>query len=284
MTNRNYQSLSDKYREEGRGQLSKKEVEAYLTARMPATFAAISAVLEEVAKRTTQEIGSTLDLGAGPGTATLAAKEVFPELKEATLFEKNEKMIESKCVEGTWIARDFERVEFADHDLGIFGYSFGELSQKAQLTVLEKVWKACSIVVIVEPGTPRGYENILRARAAMIGWGGQMIGPCPHTDRCPMEGKDWCHFSVRLQRSREHKHAKGGKLGWEDEKYSYIAMSKGEALAAKGRILRHPEKKKGHVILQLCQVDGLEKRVVTKKEKELYRLSRKVVWGDAFPS
>ena len=73
-----------------------------------------------------------------------------------------------------------------------------------QIEVLKKAWDAAKVLVIVEPGTPRGFENILKAREQLIQWGGKMIAPCPHVKQCPMKDK-WCHFSVRLERTREHR-------------------------------------------------------------------------------
>ncbi|HMD78203.1 MAG TPA: small ribosomal subunit Rsm22 family protein, partial [Terracidiphilus sp.] len=53
---------------------------AYLVTRMPATFAAAHAVLRELRERLgAGSISSVLDIGAGAGGASLAARQCFPE-------------------------------------------------------------------------------------------------------------------------------------------------------------------------------------------------------------
>jgi len=282
MSKKFYDSISQKYRETGGGDLSPKEVEAYCIARMPATYAAVSHVFMEIQGRIPTPPKSFLDLGAGPGTGVLAAKEIFPEIEKATLVEKNDYMIRQgkTIVEGQWIQADLQSLAPTPHDLVLFAYSFGEIS--GQLEVLKRAWDAAQILVIVEPGTPRGFEHILKARKHLIEWGAKMIAPCPHMRQCPMQGGDWCHFSVRLERTREHRQLKGGELGWEDEKFSYVAFCKEEAQPASARILRHPQKQTGNVVLRLCSEEGLVEKTISKKQGPLYKQARKAKWGDPF--
>lgn len=110
-----------------------------------------------------------------------------------------------------------------------------------------------------------------------------MIAPCPHMEKCPMKGSDWCHFSIRLDRSQEHRQLKGAKLGFEDEKYSYVAFGKGKYALARGRILRHPQKRSGHVTFKVCATDGLIEETISRKQGALYKRARKANWGDVFP-
>lgn len=277
----NYRSLSKKYHSKGNKQLSRDEVEAYVKARMPATKAAIVAVFQEISSRLPTEIQLFADYGAGPGTGLLAAREVFPGIEKAVLIEKNPYMIAAgkKLVDAEWIVEDLRDVKGIDADLALFSYSLGELKNGKK--ILERAFSSAKVLIVIEPGTPDGYEAILNARKTLIELGGHMIAPCPHMRACPMEGNDWCHFSARLERTREHKHLKGGDRGWEDEKYSYVAFAKQEAVVAENRIVRHPQKGKGHVTLQLCGQNGLENRVITKKQTALYKRARKAQWGNS---
>lgn len=274
-----YRSFSKKYHSKGNKQLSRDEVEAYVKARMPATKAAIVAVLQEISSSIPFEIQSFVDYGAGPAAGLLAAKEIFPGIEKAVLIEKNPHMIERgrSLVDAEWIVEDLIDVKKVDADLALFSYSLGELKNGKK--ILERAFSGAKVLVVIEPGTPDGYQAILNARKTLIELGGYMIAPCPHMRACPMEGNDWCHFSVRLERTREHKHLKGGERGWEDEKYSYVAFAKEEVSLAENRIVRHPQKGKGHVSLELCGQKGLETRVVTKKQGVLYKRARKVQWG-----
>ncbi|MGK8487789.1 small ribosomal subunit Rsm22 family protein [Nocardia asiatica] len=112
-----------------------------------------------------------------------------------------------------------------------------------------------------------------------------VAAPCPHQHVCPLAaGTDWCHFSTRINRSSLHRRLKGGELGHEDEKFSYVCASRTGHEAAPGRILRHPLKRKGLVTLQVCtQGDGVQQTLVSKRQGEAYRRARSVEWGDAWP-
>ena len=97
-----------------------------------------------------------------------------------------------------------------------------------------------------------------------------------------MEGGDWCHFGVRVQRSRLQRRVKSGDRGFEDEKFSYVVASKQGPAARSARILRRPERHGGHVRLRLCTETGIDEIVVAKREADRYRRARKAEWGDAF--
>lgn len=269
---------------------------AYLAARFPATYAAIQKVMAEVRERipgfTCRKI---LDLGAGPGTATWAALDLMPELEEAALIEKSPGAVGlgkelmrgfPNLKKGEWICRDLESEEtFPSADLAIASYSIGEL--KHPESVIVRLWKAdISYLIIIEPGTPRGYRHILSARDQLLRAGAHLIAPCPHSKACPLKDGDWCHFSARLERTKLHRLLKEGSLGYEDEKYSYLIVSRKPVLAPPGsRILRHPQKGSGHVRLALCTDTGQrEERVVSRKEKEIYRAARDAEWGGVWYS
>ena len=94
-----------------------------------------------------------------------------------------------------------------------------------------------------------------------------------------MTAPDWCHFSQRVERSAAHRRAKGGTMGYEDEKFSYVIFSKRPAPPSGARILRHPYKGLGFVQLSLCTQAGLAKVTIPKKDKEAYKRARKARWG-----
>lgn len=196
--NKHYKSVSQKYRSEGKGHLSKEEVEAYYVARMPATQAAVGFVLNEVKERLKREIKSVLDLGAGLGAGAMAARDVF-DADQFTLVESNDQMVKKgqALFEGQWIHNDICKARFTLHDLVLLSYSFGEISSSERGALLKKAWDAAQVLVVVEPGTPKGYESVLEARDCLIKEGGHLLAPCPHTRICPMKGSEqWCHFSV----------------------------------------------------------------------------------------
>ena len=67
-----------------------RDVAAYLTTRLPATYAAMAAVLDAVNERAPHFAPTRLlDAGAGPGTASWAAAELWPSLKAITMLDRN---------------------------------------------------------------------------------------------------------------------------------------------------------------------------------------------------
>src|SRR3984893_2211845 len=84
--------ISQTYRDGGGSGAITSEADAlaYALARMPATYAAVTASLNAL-REVTPEFApkSLLDVGAGPGTATWAAAEAFSSLQDFTLLDAN---------------------------------------------------------------------------------------------------------------------------------------------------------------------------------------------------
>jgi ribosomal protein RSM22 (predicted rRNA methylase) len=138
-------------------------------------------------------------------------------------------------------------------------------------------------LVVIEPGTVRGFHFIHEARSALIAAGAHLLAPCPHGKECPMAASgDWCHFAARVERTSLHRQLKGGALGYEDEKFSYVVASRDPISAAPARIVRHPQKHSGHVQLTLCTPEGLTTPTIGKSQKEKYKFARHAHWGDAW--
>lgn len=241
------------------------------------------------------KIASLLDLGSGPGTALLAAAERFPQLRQATLIESDagwialgKRLAEQSDMpmvqQAQWLKQDLRSgLACEKHDLVVISYTLGELPQAAAEVVLNKAWKcAGKLLVLIEPGTPRGFAAINAARSSLIVNNVTIFAPCPHHFTCPMAAAgDWCHFSQRVERTSQHRQLKGGALGYEDEKFSYLVAARIDAPSAAARIVRHPGKHSGHVQLVLCTTEGkIENRTVTRSNKEAYKRARKAEWGD----
>jgi ribosomal protein RSM22 (predicted rRNA methylase) len=136
--------------------------------------------------------------------------------------------------------------------------------------------------VIIEPGTPAGYQRILKIRDILIQKGAKLIAPCPHAALCPLKAPDWCHFFARIERSSLHRRIKNGELNYEDEKFSYLIFTKENVTSLfESRILRHPKINKGHVNVTLCSNNKeIIQEIITKKNKEKYKNIKKCDWGD----
>lgn len=272
---------------------SEEEYLAYLSYRLPATYAVCEHVLYKLKHNfPSLAIHSLLDIGSGPGTGLFACKEVFPSLLQATLIERERSWIDisKKLSSGmtcqiTWQQKDIEKEGlFSPHDLILLSYSLGEVGGST-LRRIEELWQATNgAFVLIEPGTPKGFSSIWAVREKLIAWGAHIVAPCPHGGACPMRGQDWCHFFTRVQRTSIHRHVKGGSLGFEDEKFSYLIATKSpsETSLESGRIIRPLLRKSGHVVATLCSKDGIITNSISKKKKELYNKVKKMEWGDGF--
>jgi len=286
--------LSEHYRKAGPSRDvvgAEADAIAYSLSRMPATYAAVSRVLDEVIERAPDFAPKTLlDAGAGPGTATWAALDSFDGLA-TTLFDHNAEFIDL----ARSIAREFAvDANVLHHDLTGFdlnrsfdlvtcAYALTELSDAALLDAARRLWAHTSgILVIVEPGRPRDYQRLMSVRAGLVELGGTILAPCPHDAACPLVAPDWCHFSVRLNRSREHMRMKSGTLGYEDEKFSYLVVARpGIGARTPARVIRPPEENKFSVSLPLCTPQGTELRVVPSRDKVAFKAARRLSWGDS---
>lgn len=295
------EDLTDRYRQrtqKGRFMSTEAHRYSYVVTRMPATYAVVVTVLEEIKARLPDlEIKSVLDLGAGPGTAMWAASEVFPSIQKITLIEQDDQLMalgkrlasysqNPAIATADWQPGNLEALTIkGSYDLIILSYSVGELSTQAIPKLMQACWDAGQLLVVIEPGTPKGFGVIHDIRTQLIALQSHMVAPCPHTVACPMaQAGDWCHFAARVDRSFLHRRLKGGTLPYEDEKFSYVSVSKFPAQLPQTRVLRPPLKRSGHVCLTLCTAEGLKHETVSKRSPELYKQAKKLEWGSVYPS
>ena len=274
------------------GTLSSAESRAaYLITRLPATYAGCESVFKETVRLAPDFTPvSLLDVGAGPGTASWAASEIWPSLHSIKMLEGNREFAEigrrlalssERLRAASWDIADLQSArEFPSADLAVLSYAASEFTDPSR--IVSAVWRATAkMLVIIEPGTPSNFDLIARIRRDLIASGAHLVAPCPHEDECPMAiANDWCHFSVRLERTSEHRQMKGGALGYEDEKFSYLVFSKQPVQRGESRIVRHPMTHSGYIRLTLCNAGRLEEKTVTRSHKEIFRAARKAKWGD----
>ncbi|MFB3776503.1 MAG: small ribosomal subunit Rsm22 family protein [Bryobacteraceae bacterium] len=283
-------AMTAHYRGHGRtGSLdlaAEERLAAYLVTRLPATYAAARAAMREVYRRVGDApIVSMLDLGAGAGAATLAARRVFPALGRCTLIERDRAFagVAGKLVPGADVrVADVRRFHPPDAcDLVVMGYMLGELPERDRHAMVERAWQAARVALLVlEPGSPAGFEIVRLARDQLLRSGARMIAPCPGEGSCPMPPGDWCHFGQRVERSSLHRRMKGGTLGYEDEKFSYVALARQEVHRAQARIIRRPAQSPGLVHLTLCSGAAILSERISRRNPALFRAARQAGWGD----
>jgi ribosomal protein RSM22 (predicted rRNA methylase) len=295
-------ALSQRYREarrDGRPHVaSERDVLAYLAVRLPATYAAVRASLAALAQARPDFAPRTvLDIGAGPGTALWAAADCWPDITDAVLVEASpvfqacgERLAADAALPRlTWRTADIatDAIDDPPRDLVTVAYVLNELAPEIQQPVLARLWQlTADTLLIVEPGTPAGWRRILAARQQLIAGGAHVIAPCPHAQACPLQPPDWCHFGARLNRSRLHRLSKDADVPWEDEKFSYVAVSRVPAAAigarVLARVLARPRKASGRVTLKLCRADGsADEQLFSRRDGADYKRAARSDWGDA---
>jgi ribosomal protein RSM22 (predicted rRNA methylase) len=260
---------------------------AYLVTRCPATYAATHAVFARVEEAMPGFApASLLDVGAGPGTAAWAARDAWPSLRAITLIEPNpvfRGLAARLLPEAQIVAGDLGSPK-PRADLVTASYVLAELPEKAAARIAGDLWAAAArMLVLVEPGTPAGFARIRAARVALIEAGGHVMAPCTHDNACPLTDNDWCHFSERLARSRDHKYVKGADAPFEDERYSYVALSRTPVdHAGRARIIKPVLVAKPGSTLPLCESAGLRNAFIARRDKDAFRAVRRKDWGDLF--
>ena len=288
-------NLSDRYINEKRaGQtlLSKeKEALAYSIMRMPATFCAVTVALKNTLNIAEScEIETVLDIGAGTGAATWAINE-YINPKEITCLEREDAMrtvgqtlmkFNNEMEKVQWINEDVTNWRYVKGaDLIVASYIINELKQEERKNVIKKILDLESkIILIIEPGTPEGFKNIKEIQKIALENGRFIIAPCTTQGVCQLPESDWCHSTVRVERNKIHKILKSADAPYEDEKFSYIAISKENLGTAESRILRHPMIETGKITLKLCTNGNIEEKIITKKEKEKFKQAKKKKCGD----
>jgi ribosomal protein RSM22 (predicted rRNA methylase) len=289
-------SISRTYRDGGGSAAIRSETDAlaYALARMPATYAAVTAslnALREVKPGFAPQ--NLLDVGAGPGTASWAAAEAFSSLQAFALLDANSALralaldlaARSARLRGLDYQRGEARAALADAepaDLVVASYMIGEVGDAERSALIDLMWgKTRDTLLIVEPGTPAGYGRIITLREQLIAAGAHAAAPCPHDGQCPLQPPDWCHFTQRLPRSRAHKQVKEAELPFEDEKFSYVALTRAPVFPRPARVLAQPVVTKVEVTAKLCTPDGLVIAKVPRRAKADYARARRWRWGDA---
>lgn len=265
---------------------------AYALTRLPATYAAAVSALDALARRAPAfRPARLLDVGCGPGSASLAALQVLDRPASLRLVDGNQPLLDlaRRLLDGGPTA-ELQRVDLAAADLGradvvLAGYVLTELPDAPAFSLAERLWAATDgALVIVEPGTPRGWARLMSVRSMLINAGAAIAAPCPHAAPCPVTPPDWCHFSRRLPRLRAHRLAKGAEAPFEDEKFAYLAATRPDVtlIAAAPRILAPPRRDKVEVALKLCAPSGdLVQRRVPTRDRAALRTVRRADWGDA---
>lgn len=176
------------------------DVAAYLTVRMPATFAAVAAAIREIrivlpdyAPR------GLLDMACGPGTAAFACVEAWPSVEAVTMLDANPSFLAAARQLAARSAAPALRSARIHHgraedmasplpeaDLVVVAYALVELPEAVARQLVARLWTQCSgVIVLVESGSRAGFERLRRCRDELLKAGAYAVAPCPHNAPCP---------------------------------------------------------------------------------------------------
>ncbi len=287
----------------------------YIAARLPATYAAVQACLRQIPDAALEGVSSVLDVGAGPGTATWALYERWPQLTHASLLERDKAMMaqgQALAIAYPEIKVSMRELDFVTaldkaeaQDLVLMVFALSEVDEAVQAAFVEALWAKAKIgLLIVDPGTPDVSRRLQAVRTQLIAAGAHLVAPCPQTGPCPLLAVDakapkrkgqplktdapppWCHFNVRLERRGLHRLVKGGELGYEDEKFSYLYFSRApQAPATPMRLLANPHRVSRHINLDVCNAKGEREAIFLNRRDAPYHLrhaARQLEWGFAW--
>lgn len=293
-----YESLSARYRRENSDQdfsiKTEEEALAYVASRLPATYGAVHKALSELARLDpTFTPAKILDMGAGPGTATLVAQALWPSVAEAKLIEPNamlaqcgQALMEALAVPATYERGTLDKMGQARKaDLVLASYVLNEVPPDMAIKGVDALWDCTAdALAIVETGTPHGYKTLVKARDRLVAKGAHIAAPCTHHLSCPIaeQPDNWCHFAVRVQRSSLHRKIKpSASLAYEDEKFCYlIATRRPMKTRPAARLVGAPKGPKV-ITLPLCRESGAYEVLKTSKRDPDYSTLKRLDWGDA---
>lgn len=277
-----YQELQHEYRARTRiGYKDIQQIQAYVFTRFPATYQVCLTLIEQYIKDL--KINSILDWGCGIGTASLALSKYFTHL-EYFLVERDKqaKDYAAQFIQhfypGTLIHQEISSEKI---DLSICSYSLGEAENWKNN--LDTIWERTNHLLIIEPGTPQHFQKLLQMREYLLSKGNAyLLAPCYHSKNCPLQEKDWCHFSVNVSRSKELRQLKKAERGFEHEAYSYMFFSKDPNKDKNfGRLVAAPRIHGGHIDLKICTHNGDILESTIGKSHQEYKRLKKLCWGDA---
>lgn len=285
------------------------DVLGYLAVRAPSTYSQIYGALESIKKLNPNwQPKNILDIGSGPGTAIWAAAEIFSSLKNGTAVEMDNNFIKAGqsiltsipeiniVWELTDLSKSLPKTEEI-FDLVILANILNEMDEKTKNKVLSFAQNhSKGILLILEPGTPYGYEVVKQSAETLKTDKDYLV--TPYIDNIFIDSEE-VTFTQKIKRpdfqkrvrhlQRKNEQLEKPRLlppsDWEESKYYYLAYSKfPNEITPTARLIDAPKPLKPFVELKILTGRGIRTERVFKKDRELYKKAKKLNRGDTFNS
>lgn len=240
--------------------VSSNDADAYALYYTPINAAKVLHLLPHV--QLPSETISVLDIGCGPGTASLALLAGLPNAIALTCVESSPPMRTTahKLLSGVRLAGSLASLSIAESlptasgakfDLIIAANVLAEIPEDAAYQMLSRVGELLSprgALLLLEPGQQLHTRRLMQMRDHLLSTYTDLapLFPCLRSDACPMlqaSPTDWCHGTFEWHQPRLH--AQLDKLlGFNKHriKYSGFVFQRGGTLAEGVRVLTPPQR------------------------------------------
>lgn len=148
-----------------------------------------------------------IDLGAGPGTFSLAWKSLgatgeFYQIELSPLMKEQGK----KLWEGLYQEKLYQGSRWdwtnGNSKFLLFGHSANEMGVDVAIDYIKRINP--DHILFIEPGTKDFFPKMLKIRDFLLNEKFNVLYPCPLPHKCPMENTDnWCHQFIHVKQDSE---------------------------------------------------------------------------------
>jgi len=251
--------------------------EAYSFYYGPLTALKLQAIVSELEQRYPAWPPRThlrvLDLGAGPGSATLGLLLADPRFEIEALWIDSDPAWEATDLARPWVESgalavqrktvDLARPIQGTFDLVLMANVLVELAEDASAdpklgTLLERRLEPDGVAILVEPATREVTRRLHRMRDALVASGWLVLAPCTGNGPCPMllGTRDWCHETRDWIQPDFHHHLDQiAGLKKDALRFSFLAVSKQQLVpqhAVAARVVSEVRREKGRTRFDTC--------------------------------
>lgn len=224
---------------------------AYLLHFWPVSFVQVSLCLEMIGRMYGEPaIETALDLGAGPGAASLALLEAGIRRVNACDRSGAALALARKIAQGRghgletrqWDALKSTGQPTGRYDLVVVAHTLNELWAghpdriSLRVTLLQRIGALLSPrgrLLVVEPALMKVAQDAIRVRDGLAAGGWKVLMPCIWQGACPALPQGTCHGEFEWSPPREMvRISHAARIGRETLKMAWFVLRKGEPSAA----------------------------------------------------